>query len=426
MYLKNSVKALAVACAITFAGVPATAKPDVSAVLETYTNIAHATYEDSLITAKTLQTAVQALLAHPDSTTLKAARNAWIAARAPYQQSEVFRFGNPLVDEWEGKVNAWPLDEGLIDYVDASQYGVDAEENKYRGVNIIANKTIRVSGSDIDVSNINKALLSNILHELGGVEANVATGYHAIEFLLWGQDLNGNGPGAGARPATDFDTANCTNGNCDRRAAYLQAATDLLLDDLSDMVAQWAPNGAARKSIQADGTKKGVARALTGMGSLAYGELAGERMKLGLMLHDPEEEHDCFSDNTHNSHFYDAQGIQNVYLGNYKRTDGRMVSGPSLSSLVAAKDAELDMEMRARLTATHTAMSNMVAVAKSGKAYDQMIASGDKAGNQTVQAVIDSLTSLTKSVERVVSALDLASIQFEGSDSLDNPGPIFK
>ena len=32
------------------------------------------------------------------------------------------------------------------------------------------------------------------------VETNVATGYHAIEFLLWGQDLNGTGPGAGNRP----------------------------------------------------------------------------------------------------------------------------------------------------------------------------------------------------------------------------------
>ena len=31
--------------------------------------------------------------------------------------------------------------------------------------------------------------LENKLHEIGGNEANVATGYHAIEFLLWGQDL---------------------------------------------------------------------------------------------------------------------------------------------------------------------------------------------------------------------------------------------
>ncbi len=54
---------------------------------------------------------------------------------------------------------------------------------------------------------------------------------------------------------------------------------------------------------------------MTGLGSLSYGELAGERIKLGLMIHDPEEEHDCFSDNTHASHFFDALGIRNVYLG---------------------------------------------------------------------------------------------------------------
>ena len=34
--------------------------------------------------------------------------------------------------------------------------------------------------------------------------------------------------------------------------------------------------------------------AALGLGSLSYGELAGERTKLGLMLHDPEEE-DCFT-----------------------------------------------------------------------------------------------------------------------------------
>ena len=60
---------------------------------------------------------------------------------------------------------------------------------------------------------------------------------------------------------------------------------------------------------------------MTGLGSLSYGELAGERMKLGLMIHDPEEEHDCFSDNTHASHFFDALGIRNVYLGTYRRVD---------------------------------------------------------------------------------------------------------
>src|SRR5690606_14012042 len=116
---------------------------------------------------------------------------------------------------------------------------------------------------------------------------------------------------------------------CARRAQYLKTATDLLMDDLEEMVGNWEENGAARNEVVRD-ARAGLIAMLTGMGSLSYGELAGERIKLGLMLHDPEEEHDCFSDNTHNSHFYNQVGIMNVYLGRYARTDGKTLAGPSL------------------------------------------------------------------------------------------------
>ena len=96
---------------------------------------------------------------------------------------------------------------------------------------------------------------------------------------------------------------------------------------------------------------------MTGLGSLSYGELAGERMKLGLMIHDPEEEHDCFSDTTHASHFFDALGIRNVYLGIYRRIDRSLVSGPNISELVRAKSPQIDKEVRAKLDATMEAMN---------------------------------------------------------------------
>ena len=157
------------------------------------------------------------------------------------------------------------------------------------------------------------------------------------------------GPGAGNRPYTDFDTANCTNVNCERRAAYLKVAADLLVADLEEMVANWADDGAARAQVMEAGDKGGLAMILTGMGSLSYGELAGERMKLGLLLHDPEEEHDCFSDNTHVSHLNDVLGIRNVYTGQYERVDGTMVEGPAIADLVAAKAPDIDKEIRADL-----------------------------------------------------------------------------
>jgi putative iron-regulated protein len=397
---------------------------DPAAVLDTYADIAEAAYGDSLVTAQALQAAVAALVADPTEATLADARAAWLAARVPYQQTEVYRFGNPIVDDWEGRVNAWPLDEGLIDYVATDS--ATNEENPFAGLNVIANRVLTLSGTDVDATVITPTLIADVLHEADGIEANVASGYHAIEFLLWGQDLNGTGPGAGARPATDFaaDGA-CTGGNCDRRAAYLTAATDLLVADLQEMAAAWAKGGAGRTAVTAD-PQAGLLAILTGMGSLSYGEQAGERMKLGLMLNDPEEEHDCFSDNTHNSHYYDGLGIRNVYLGSYTRVDGSTVTGPSLSDLVAAADPATDAQLRAELDDSVAALAALKAAADGGFAYDMMLAPGNAEGEALIMAAVNALVTQTRSIERAVGALELERVAFEGSDSLDNPEAVFQ
>jgi len=394
---------------------------DERAVLDHYADLAHAMYGDSLTAAKQLDQALEKLIAEPTEANLKAAREAWKTARVPYQQTEAYRFGNAIVDDWEGKVNAWPLDEGLIDYV-VPLYGEESEENPFYTANVIANPKLRLGGETIDASTIDKALLADKLHELDGVEANVATGYHAIEFLLWGQDLNGTGPGAGERPASDFDAANCEVGHCDRRAAYLDAASELLIDDLEWIVDQWDDDGEARNNLMDNDPSQGIASILTGMGSLSYGELAGERMKLGIMLHDPEEEHDCFSDNTHWSHYYDVKGIHNVYTGQYTRLDGSEATGPSLSDLVKAADAEADQDLRDHLNATLAKMQVLVDSAeKEGIAYDQLIGPGNDAGNAKVMAAVDALVAQTRAIETAVAALELDGIAIEGSDSLDAP-----
>ncbi len=396
-----------------------------AAVLDTYANIAAAKYEDSVATAKTLQAAIDALIATPSAEALDAAKDAWLASRVPYQQSEVFRFGNAIVDDWEGKVNAWPLDEGLIDYVDAS-YGGATDENAAAVLNVIANPNFTLGGETIDASSITPALLEETLQEADGVEANVATGYHAVEFLLWGQDLNGHGSGAGNRPWTDYAQGEaCTGGNCDRRADYLKAATDLLVSDLEWMAAQWQDAGDARTQLITD-ENAGITAILTGMGSLSYGETAGDRMRLGLMLNDPEEEHSCFANNTHNDHYYDGLGVQNVYLGEYIRVDGSLVSGASLADLVAATDADLNAELQTKLSTTMMSLGRIKHAAEAGFSYDQMLERGNGAGEALVMGGVNGLVDQTASIERVVAALGVAAIEFEGSDSLDNPAAVFE
>jgi putative iron-regulated protein len=410
---------------VVFGGVLAAgsgaALADAAAVVKTYGDIAHAKYEDALNTAIALEKAVDALIAAPSDATLKAAREAWLASRPSYQQTEGYRFGNAIVDDWEGKVNAWPLDEGLIDYV-AGAYGTSSDENPLYSANVIANTSLSFGGETVDTTNITKELLADKLHEAADSEANVATGYHAVEFLLWGQDLNGTGPGAGNRPASDYDQANCTNGHCDRRAAYLKTATALLVDDLKEMVANWEEGGAARKALADAGDNGALGMIVKGLGSLSYGELAGERMKLGLMLHDPEEEHDCFSDNTHNSHYYDQVGMIAIYEGSYTRTDGSVVKGEGLSSLVAATSPDADKAVKAAMADAEGKLKAIKDSADAGRmAYDQMLGDGNAEGNKLVQDAVDALVAQTRAVEKAVEALKLGAVAFEGSDSLDNP-----
>jgi putative iron-regulated protein len=400
--------------------------PPARAVLDTYATMAQAMTEDAVAGARDLDRAVAALLAAPSPETLKAAREAWIRARIPYMQTEGYRFGNKAVDALEGKVNAWPLDEGLIDYVDTAKYGEASDENPLFRANVVANPRLRIGRRQVDATTIDADLLET-LHEAQGIEANVATGYHAVEFLLWGQDLNGTGPGAGNRPASDYAAdAACTHGHCDRRRAYLKAASALLVRDLQAMADLWGPNGQAREELARKGETAGLATILTGLGSLSYGEMAGERMKLGLTLHDPEEEQDCFSDNTHNAHWYDQVGITAIATGRYLRTDGRVVEGPSLMAYAAAKAPEEARRLDAALTAASERIRAIKDRADSGiEAYDQMIGEGNAEGNRIIQAAIDALVAQTRAIEALVSRLGLA-VSVEGSDSLDNPGAVGK
>lgn len=416
--MRRSIMIMATVASIGLSAPTQAAEPE--EIVATYAKIAAAIYADSLSAAQDLQVAIDALLQAPSQAAQDAAKEAWRAARVPYLQSEALRFGNPLVDEWEGRVNAWPLDEGMIDYVEAS-YGDSSDENPLYTLNVVASPELRVGRTIVDATEITPALLANELHEALDVEKNVATGYHAIEFLLWGQDLNGTGPGAGMRPWTDYSLEQCTGGHCERRRAYLSAATDLLVSDLEEMAESWQDGGAARADLLAADPKAGIGRILTGIGSLSYGELAGERMKLGLLLNDPEEEQDCFSDNTHNAHYYDQAGMVALWNGRYQRIDGKLVEGPSLADLTRDKAPSLAQEVQARMEETTARLGAIRDKAEAGEmAYDQMLAADNAEGNAMVQAAIDALVAQTRTIEKVVDTLEV-SITLEGSDSLDDP-----
>ncbi|MBD9403494.1 imelysin family protein [Comamonas sp. CMM02] len=351
-------------------------------VVQHYSTLVYANYSDTITAAKQMQKAIHAFLAQPSQATQDAARQAWLDAREFYGQTEAFRFYDGPIDNEdgpEGQINAWPMDESYVDYV----VGDD-------NAGLINNRKIPIT----------KKRLAD-LNEHDG-EENISTGWHAIEFMLWGQDLSDTGPGA--RPFTDFIDGK--KPNADRRRAYLKVVTELLIDDLQSVADQWKPG--MKKNFRAEFSKGGeesLRKIFVGLGSLSRGELAGERLEVAMASRDQEDEHSCFSDNTHRDAVTNAQGIQNVWLGSYKRLDGSELKGPGLRDWVAAHDA-----VAAQKTSLQIAKS--VASAQAIPApFDQAIQGArDSAARAKIQATIDSLTQQSKDLVDAAKAVGIEQL----------------
>jgi putative iron-regulated protein len=350
--------------------------PTPKAVLEHYAAIVHASYEDSATTARTMQQAIEKFLAQPSEAGLQEARRAWLAAREVYGQTEAYRFyGGPIdaEDGPEGRINAWPMDEAYVDAVKGRA-----------GSGIVNNPKIAIDA---------KALAA--LNEKDG-EENIATGWHTIEFLLWGQDLNADGPGN--RPYIDFVDGQAKN--ADRRRLYLKTVTQLLIDDLDSLVKAWTPGAQNfRATFVAD--EANLAKVLTGIGVLTRGELAGERIEVALDTQSQEDEHSCFSDNTHRDIVANATGIRNVWRGEYKRADGSTLAGPGLRALVAAKNKDAAARVDADMDASVAAAEAIPAP------FDRAIA----ANAPGRKAVEDTVVALKRQAEALVAAADVLGIR---------------
>ena len=284
-----------------------------ASVVENYAAGAHASYVRSLNSAITLDAAIDNFLAVPSQPRLDAAKRAWLYARDDYGVTEIHRFYNGPIDNEEdgpeGLINAWPLDESYIDYVESNA-----------GAGVINNPE--------QFPTIDAGLLVSINEE--GAEENVSTGWHAIEFLLWGQDFNAGGPGY--RPVEDYTD----NPNADRRSTYLAVASDVLIGHLRDMVEAWAP-GQSNYRAQFVGKEadEAITDIITGIGEMSRGELAGERMTVAYEERSQEDEHSCFFDNTNADIIANALGVKRVYSGDYGD-----VCGPGIRDLIASEDEE--------------------------------------------------------------------------------------
>lgn len=354
-----------------------------TAVAEQYAKNVHANYAECLDKARALKAAVDAFVAAPSEATQQAAKEAWVAARLPYGPSEVYRFyGGPIDDETtgpEGAINAWPLDENFIDYT---------RDDATAGI---------INHPDL-VAEITKDAIRGE-NEKGG-EKNISTGFHAIEFLLWGQDAADPAPKTpGARPFTDFVDGG-TAQNQARRGQYLKLVAEILVEDLESVTTAWEPGkDNYGKTFVAD-AKGAVTKILTGMGSMANAELSGERMTVAYKNRGQEDEHSCFSDTTNADLLGNFVGIQNAYLGKYGSTDG-----PGIDELVKSVDPALDTKIKGELDAAVAALNAMQSVP-----FDFAIAAPD--GSRERDNVLKAIQAIKATATTIVTIGEKLGVQF--------------
>jgi len=342
---------------------PSTSTVTKAAVIDNYANIVYQSYLDSYNGAIALQTAINTFVATPSEANFTAAKNAWLAAREPYGQTEAYRECNGPVDteatasgpSWalgnEGQMNAWPIDESYIDYVAS---GTEPYAGSYSS--IIADTGVT----------INVATIAGLNEDQN--DKSISTGWHAIEFLLWGQDNTlPNEDKAGLREYTDYTTA----ANADRRTQYLQVATTLLINDLQALVNTWNTNGAYRTVFNNLDENVALQQLINGAFFIAGDELSSERIIAPVDSTDgigglgQEDEHSCFSDNTHRDIFANAKGVYNVIFGEYST-----INGASFYDLVKQANPTQAEVLK---TAADNAMAKVNAIANNAQPFDYLI-----------------------------------------------------
>jgi putative iron-regulated protein len=377
---KVTIDELITAVASALNGCPSGAAT-ATTVATTYADIVLASYTESITAATQMRDAVHAFVDGPTAPALERARTTWLQARPSYLRTEMTRFYDGPIDNEEtgveSLVNAWPLDEAYIDYVAGNLgAGIINDPDEF---------------PDIDAAVLIEA------NEAEG-ETTISTGWHAIEFLLWGQDVSATGPGN--RPFTDYVTDGTgTSANQARRAAYLRSVTDLLISDLEQVRDAWVeqPGNYRAEFLAANGNEQ-LRRILTGLGTLSGGELTGERLATAYRTKDQEDEHSCFSDNTHVDFREDERGIRNVFFGN-----GGAAHGFGIYDLVRTVDPTLADRARDAVQAAGEAIYAIPAP------FDRAILGSDEdLGRRAIKAAIDALNVQTEAIADCAAALGVS------------------
>ena len=404
-------------------------------VLSAYSDIALANYDDALRDAINLKFRIDAFSANPDARTFQEAKKAWLLSRESYGQTEIFRLSNGPIDAedgWvadaygalEGQLNAWPLDENMIDYT------INADGKKTSGNIIDTSGVFNPGGQDAQPVNVDKITVDALtaLNENGG-EANVATGYHVVEFLLWGQDqdysnfmkdaVTKGALRAGERPLTDFTK----DKNAKRRIAYLKTAANKIITDLQTVRSAWekgvdGTNGLYQAALQGEltgvnankniPTKTALSQIFAGMGVFMKSELANERIAVAVLTPSEEDEHSCFSDNTHRDILTNYLGFKNILTSTY---NGKKY-GPSMLDAV---DADTKARIINLMKSIELKINEVDKIAKTKEHFDYQI----HLGNPHAKNIVKLKNEMRKLGDEMVNVAKAYGIDLTTNDVTD-------
>ncbi len=258
------------------------------------------TYQQLVAKAAKLSQTTDAFTTNPGAETLKAARNAWIAAREPWEQSEAFAFGPADSLGYDGDLDDWPVNE-----------------------------------TDVQaVINSNDKLTPEYIANLQTTQK----GFHTMEILLFGTNNN--------KKADDFSP---------RELAYLKALATAFDGTANSLLESWQKgvqgNPPYREVLVTAGNENNqayltVTAALEEIVQGVLGcldEVANEKIGEPLATKKTDGLESRFSHTSLQDFKNNLLSVQNAYLGTVPAAG---TSGKSLRDLVAGADPELDKQIK--------------------------------------------------------------------------------
>ncbi len=354
-------------------------------LMRNHAALAYALYSDALFQAMNLQTTIISFISDPSDGGLSESKLAWRNAYYAYMQCEGLRFSSGPVDderELSRLLGTWPINPALIDYTSAATGGLISDSSS--------------------LPNVNSEALLMANEGVNNKQTNI--GFHVIEFLLWGMDdedvsllTSGN------RTHLDYDQADSSILNKDRRAAYLEGCSELLVTHLGLISSDWdsLESNNYRKEFLNLNVNNGLKNILTGIGTLTKSELADRALRKPVAKGPQDFETSNFSDNSITDVIAMTNSIEIFYRGTYTPLTSLNIKGKSIEDLILEANPDLANQVDKKLIECLDMVNAIPAP------FDWQASQEAEFGDGPIAAAVTSLDELEGLLKEVAREFDI-------------------